>query len=123
MTLSEKLAQASLDVGKLAADKRNKEQNYDYLSADLILSKAGEALAKVGVAIYPSVLLDEVNRFEYTDQYGKAKARYDARIQLQFTVTDGDMLEICNWYGAGEVIIPYLTRHYTKPLLPGISIS
>lgn len=38
-TLASKIAKASIEVGSLAADKRNKEQNYDYLSADQILQK------------------------------------------------------------------------------------
>ena len=47
-TLISKLAAASIKVGALATDKRNTQQGYNYISADKILDRAGNALAGVG---------------------------------------------------------------------------
>jgi len=103
MTLIERITQAGLDVGgKLKADKRNNEQKYDYVSADKILSICGQALFSAGVAVLPSVTGKEVNLFEYTDSYGKAKKRYDYDIVFIMTVTDGETSLELPWAGAGS---------------------
>jgi hypothetical protein len=103
LTLAGKLAAASLDVGgKLNPDKRNKDQNYDYLSADKILSIGGQALAQQGVVIIPDIAAQEVTRLEYTDQYGKTKTRYDCRVDFLFHIHDGTTEFIQKWYGMGS---------------------
>jgi hypothetical protein len=98
-----KVAKAALDVGgKLSADKTNKDQNYDYISADKILSIAGQALFSQGVIIIPNIGQQDTVLFEYVDAYGKAKKRYDSTVTFQFTITDGVTDLRQNWYGVGS---------------------
>jgi hypothetical protein len=102
-TLISKIAKAALDVGgKLEADKTNKDQNYDYLSADKILGTCGQALFNQGVAVVPDIEAQETTLLEYTDQYGKAKKRYDNRTSFIFHVTDGTTTLDLHWWGVGS---------------------
>jgi len=102
-TLITKISKAALDVGgKLKADKTNKEQNYDYLSADKILSDCGQALFTQGVVIIPEILAQEITLHEYTDAYGKAKKRYDARVDFIFHIADETTSYDAKWYGVGS---------------------
>lgn len=98
-----KLTKAALDVGgSLKADKKNKDQNYDYLSADKILSICGQALFAQGIAVIPEVGSHEVNALEYLDSYGKAKRRYDCRVTFVMTITDGADTINSPWLGMGS---------------------
>jgi len=102
-TLPAKVAKASLDVGgKLSTDKRNLQQNYDYLSADKILAICGQALAQQGVIIFPDITTQELATVDYTDSYGKQKTRYDCRIEFLFHVCDGTGEMVQRWYGMGS---------------------
>lgn len=86
-TLAAKIAAASKEVGgKLATDKTNTQQNYDYISADKILSVCGQALAEQGVVVFPAITDEQVNAFEYSGN----RTRYDAAVRFVFTVTDGE---------------------------------
>lgn len=97
-TLASKIAKASIEVGSLAADKRNKEQNYDYLSADQILQKAGDALSKNGVVIIPSITFTEIKT---TDRGQGKPPRLDAQVSFLMTVTDGAEKHESDWVGFG----------------------
>lgn len=98
-----KIVKAGVDVGgKLRADKTNKEQNYDYLSADKILNVCGQALFDQGVSVLPGIVAQETSLYEYTDQYGKAKRRYDSRVQFEFLITDGTVNQQLGWFGMGS---------------------
>lgn len=91
MSLASKITKAGLVVGgKLSADKTNTEQRYDYISADKILSVCGQALFNQGIAVLPEVTEQITNLFEYTDNYGKARRRYDSTVMFQFTISDGE---------------------------------
>ena len=61
--LSAAIAKATLDVGAFAADKRNTEQNYGYISADAVLERGGQALARVGIAVIPAVTLPRMKSY------------------------------------------------------------
>lgn len=99
ITLAAKICKAALEVGgKLAPDKRNKEQGYDYISADKMLAECGQALATAGVTVFPSIT--ETAIVEVPRQ-GKGP-RYDARVTLAFTVTDGVESFSCLWTGMGS---------------------
>jgi hypothetical protein len=101
--LAAKIAKAALDVGgKLSADKTNQEQRYDYLSADKILSVCGQALFSQGVVTFPDLAGADVNLFEYTDNFGKSKRRYDAKVNIIINITDGTETQALNWYGMGS---------------------
>jgi hypothetical protein len=101
-TLIAKIAKASLAVGALATDRTNEAQKYAYISADKILERAGDALAKVGVAILPSIVSESVTPVEYTDQYGKARTRFDASIEFSMYIHDGESELIVSWRGRGN---------------------
>lgn len=101
--LISKISAAAQDVGgRLSADRTNKEQSYDYISADKILSVCGQALSKQGVMVLPQIAEQDTHLFEYTDQYGKARKRYDSRVDYNFTVTDGETSMMLTWFGMGS---------------------
>lgn len=99
-TLAARIAQASKIVGgKLSADKTNQEQRYDYISADKILSVAGQALADAGISIIPSITGHTVAQVE---RAGKSP-RNDATVYLTFQITDNSTDGIVvNWIGLGS---------------------
>lgn len=102
-TLIVKIAKAALDVGgKLSADRTNKEQSYDYLSADKILSVCGQALFNQGVVVIPNIGQQDTIAFEFVDKYDKKRLRYDSTVTFQFTITDGATEAKHNWYGMGS---------------------
>lgn len=102
-SLAAKIAAAVLDVGgRLKADKRNEQQKYNYISADKILAEAGQALAAQGVTIVPQVTGSEIAVFEYADDYGKSKRRYDVTLKLVMLITDGESEILAPWMGFGN---------------------
>lgn len=101
--LSDAIAAASAAVGdKLAPDKTNKEQQYDYLSADMILAIAGQALADNGVTIFPSVTDEALMTNEHTGRDGKPKQRFDAKVTMGFTLSYGGSSLSFPWIGRGS---------------------
>lgn len=104
MTLAAKIAAASKAVGgKLSTDKTNNDQNYNYLSADKILSVCGQALADQGLAILPTIEASDIQTIER----GQGKYRYDALLRLALIVTDGETTQTCNWLGMGsDYLVP-----------------
>jgi len=98
-TLASKIAKASQIVGgSLAKDKTNTSDRYSYVSADQILSAAGQALAEVGVTIFPSVASSNVEVFER----GQGKYRYDATVQFVFFIADDEGQMELMWPGYGS---------------------
>ena len=115
MSLTSKIASASKRVGgRLATDKTNKEQGYQYLSADAILGAGGQALAEEGVVIFPSVIDWAINQF-VTD---KGKTRYDARVNYVFTVACDEEARDFVWVGLGsDYTVP--DKAYYKAITSG----
>lgn len=101
-TLIAKLAKASQKVGALAPDKVNAAQNYPYISADKMLQRAGDALAEEGIVIVPSIVNEATQETNYTDNYGKAKTRYDAVVLFEMYVSDGEGELKAQWVGRGS---------------------
>ena len=93
-----KLTEAILKVGDFAADKKNKEQNYDYISADLVLEKGGRALADVGLVVIANILSVEVVEFKREG----GKPRFDAKVTFSMTLTDGIAEIVQQWFGFGS---------------------
>ena len=89
-------------VGRLTPDKRNTQQNYDYISADLILQEAGRAMAQNGLVIIPSITDERIETVEYTDSYGKQKTRYDAAVVFSMVMACEDEQVIATWAGRGS---------------------
>jgi hypothetical protein len=96
-TLAAKIAKASHDVGALATDKHNKQGEYDYISADKILDRAGGALADNGLALIPSITgVDSVQ-----GQTGRGVSFYMATVRLEMHLTDGTSEAYYPWTGMG----------------------
>lgn len=99
LAFAAKIAKAALEVGgKLTPDKKNREQNYDYISADKVIAIGGEALAKQGVVIIPAVISQAVTAVERPNK----SPRLDASIQFDMLVTDGDTHYHAPWLGFGS---------------------
>jgi len=101
-TLIAKLAAASTAVGALMPDKTNTAQNYSYISADKILQRAGDALSNQGIVILPRIVNESVTEISYTDGYGKAKTRYDAIVNFEMLIMDGESELMAFWAGRGS---------------------
>ena len=99
LTLAARIAQASIDVGEFTADKINPEQNYRYISADAVLARGGNALAKNGVAVIPSVTDAMI---AVVDRGPNKSPRQDARVTFCMTITDGEKEVTAIWYGFGS---------------------
>lgn len=104
-SLAERIAWASIEVGAFIPDKRNKEQNYDYISADAVLARGGHALAVNGVSVVPAITSVEISPTKYTTRSGNESTRYDARVVFNMLVTCGnepaDQMTI-QWFGFGS---------------------
>jgi hypothetical protein len=97
--LVKKIVKAALDVGgKLKADKKNKDQNYDYLSADKILAECGQALFNQGIAVLPEITSQEVTG----GTTASGKQRFDCRVDFSFSISDGETVIERKWYGMGS---------------------
>src|SRR5512146_1066562 len=97
-TLAKRITQASIDAGLFLADKRNTDQNYAYISADQVLTKAGDALARNGVMVLPQIveiLQKEVER-------PNKSPRIDAHVIFDMLITDGDSDLHARWDGFGS---------------------
>lgn len=98
-----KINAAVIDVGgKLKADKQNQDQHYSYISADKALSVIGQALSAAGVAVIPNVTETVIDVFEYEDNYGKKKRRFDASVVFLMLLSDGENDLTLTWRGAGS---------------------
>lgn len=96
-TLAAKLIKASLAVGALKTDKKNTQQNYEYISADKILERAGDALAEAGVVVIPAITAELMERFD-----ASGKGRYDAMVRFLMRITDGESEIDMEWVGRGS---------------------
>jgi hypothetical protein len=95
----EKLIKAIFEVGAFAADKRNTDQKYDYISADQVIERGGQALAKQGLVILAAVTDSTVT---ITPRGEAGKFRYDVVIKFVMTVTDGESSLVEEWMGYGS---------------------
>ncbi len=96
--LATKIAHASIIVGSFVADKRNREQGYDYISADQVLSRGGNAIATAGFAVMPAI--GDVT-LTFTERPNKSP-RIDARVNFIMRVTDGYESVEDAWVGFGS---------------------
>lgn len=104
-TLAERIAWASIQVGAFDPDKRNKEQNYEYISADAVLARGGHSLAVNGVSVVPSIVSADITPTKYTTRSGSESTRHDARVVFSMLVTCGDGPEnnmAIQWFGFGS---------------------
>lgn len=97
-TLAERIAKASIQVGAFVADKQNRDQGYAYISADQVLDRCGDALAKNGVIVIPEI--EEVT-LTTVERAGRS-ARIDASLVIIMTITDGKDAATAKWCGIGS---------------------
>lgn len=99
--LVKKIAGATAQLRDWVADKTNKEQGYDYISADQVLSRCGAALSKVGVVVIPAIKSHDVGTVEYKRANGSVGYRYTATVAMSLMVTDGKSQFEVLWPGMG----------------------
>lgn len=103
MTAKEKnaspLSAAILEVGgKLAPDKSNRQDGYEYVSADKMLTVCGQVLASHSINITPEITDHSIEILTSAN----GKHFYHAEVILRFTVRmpDGTSTQH-DWFGAG----------------------
>lgn len=98
LNLAQRIAKASATVGgKLQTDKKNKQDNYDYISSDKILAVVGQAMADCGVVVFPAVVEHDLQ----LGQSAGGKTRYDVRVKFDMTISDGVSTMTMPWFGVG----------------------
>jgi hypothetical protein len=93
-----KINEAIKMVGALFPEGHNREQNYDYFTADQIAAKASEILPKVGITIFPSITDSE---WKLTQKGDNAKPFFASTVTFNMIVTDGDTVLELPWTGEG----------------------
>lgn len=100
--LAERIGAVVKDVGALAVDARNTQQNYDYISADKILAVVGAAMAKHGLAVVPSITSQRFTRNDYAKPNGQQGTLWLAEADMAMIITDIDgNAQEALWAGAG----------------------
>lgn len=97
-TLVLKIARASIEAGKFTADKVNADQGYSYISADQVLSRAGQALALNGVIVVPNLIETAITVIERPNN---KSPRLDAHVRFSMIITDGEKEIAVPWDGFG----------------------
>lgn len=82
-----KIVKVSEAIGALAADKKNTDQGYDYISADKVLERAGKAMANAGLVVIPAIACEATETVTYKS-YNKEKTRYDCVVEFDMTIAD-----------------------------------
>ena len=97
-SLYSKIAAVSTAVGSLETDKRNTQQNYDYISADKVLDRVGSEMAKVSLVIIPALVAEQIDAIPW-----KQGHRYDCRVDIDMMIADGEgNTETVKWFGRGS---------------------
>lgn len=100
--LYSKVAEVSKAIGALQPDKRNTQQNYDYISADQILTVCNREMAKVGLTVVPAMVDERMEAVTY-DSRGREMTRYDCRVDFEMKIADTDGNEdVYTWFGRGS---------------------
>jgi hypothetical protein len=99
MTLAERIAKASKELGgALQPDKQNKQGGgYWYVTADKILDRAGGALADNGVAVVPSIIGYDTGGA----QANSGSKSFIVTVNFMMTITDGETTMDVPWVGMG----------------------
>jgi hypothetical protein len=97
-TLAAKVVKASHEVGALATDKKNPQGNYDYISSDKILQRAGDALANNGLSLVPSITSANVEAYRTNEG---SKPYWCANVSMVMTLSDGETTLEYPWHGMG----------------------
>ena len=94
------LSKAMLKIGSLTADKKNKHDNYDYISADKILQRVGEMLGSLNVVVIPGITNVSIEQYQWESR-GETKSMFSAIVDMTMRVIDGENEYEVSWAGAG----------------------
>lgn len=95
--IAAKVAEVRAKCGSLATDKRNPQGGYEYISADKILERVGDAMATVGLTIVPSITRADVDQ----RASGGGKGFYFATIDMAMQIMCDGASEVFPWTSAG----------------------
>lgn len=92
------IAKVAGAIGSLSPDKKH-QQGYPYISADLVLQKAGIEMANHGLAIVPAIVSVDVKE----GLSASGKTRYDAYVNMYMVVMDsvGNNIKL-PWFAMGS---------------------
>ena len=86
LPLAIKIAKAANDMGAIAKDGKNKNQDFQFISESAIKAAVRKVSAKYGFTIFPKQIKN-ITRYERTTSRGGTLYFYD--VMQEFVVTDG----------------------------------
>jgi hypothetical protein len=85
--LFQSIASVSEAIKSLKPDKVNTHARYEYISSDEIYLKIGQAMAKEGLVVIPSVVSNSITT-EIVNTGAGEKRRYDANVEFNLLLAD-----------------------------------
>ena len=99
LPLAIKIAKAANDMGAIAKDGKNKNQDFQFISESAIKAAVRKVSAKYGFTIFPKQIKN-IRRYERTTSRGGTLYFYD--VMQEFVVTDGKEEMIGEMMGTGS---------------------
>lgn len=99
LPLAIKIAKAANDMGAIAKDGKNKNQDFQFISESAIKAAVRKVSAKYGFTIFPKQIKN-ITRYERTTSRGGTLYFYD--VMQEFVVTDGKEEMIGEMMGTGS---------------------
>lgn len=99
LPLAIKIAKAANDMGAIAKDGKNKNQDFQFISESAIKAAVRKVSAKYGFTIFPKQIKN-ITRYERTTFRGGTLYFYD--VMQEFVVTDGKEEMIGDMMGTGS---------------------
>lgn len=99
LPLAIKIAKAANDMGAIAKDGKNKNQDFQFISESAIKAAVRKVSAKYGFTIFPKQIKN-IMRYERTTSRGGTLYFYD--VMQEFVVTDGKEEMIGDMMGTGS---------------------
>ena len=99
LPLAIKIAKAANDMGAIAKDGKNKNQDFQFISESAIKAAVRKVSAKYGFTIFPKQIKN-ITRYERTTSRGGTLYFYD--VMQEFVVTDGKEEMIGDMMGTGS---------------------
>lgn len=99
LPLAIKIAKAANDMGAIAKDGKNKNQDFQFISESAIKAAVRKVSAKYGFTIFPKQIKN-IRRYERTTSRGGTLYFYD--VMQEFVVTDGKEEMIGEMIGTGS---------------------
>ncbi len=99
LPLAIKIAKAANDMGAIAKDGKNKNQDFQFISESAIKAAVRKVSAKYGFTIFPKQIKN-ITRYERTTSRGGTLYFYD--VLQEFVVTDGKEEMIGDMMGTGS---------------------